>query len=588
MTLSQFNATDANDDALVVIKGGTDNTSIGNTSDSLKTNVTNASGASAVNIQDGGNSITVDGTVAATQSGTWTVQPGNTANTTPWLATINQGGNSATVSAANALKVDGSAVTQPVSAASLPLPTGAATETTLAKLPLAQGSATSGQSGVLEQGAVTTAAPTYTTGQTSPLSLTTAGALRTDGSATTQPVSAASLPLPTGAATSALQTTGNSSLSSIDTKLTTTNSSLSSIDAGIPTALGQTTMAASMSVAFASDQSALAITAASLPLPTGAATSANQSTEITALQIIDDVPTAQNAALVKGVPIMGQLDDTSTTAATEDNVSAVRITSQRAIHTNLRNTSGTEIGTTSSPLVVTDAPQTGEDLVFGSVALSLLGSAAVRATTYTEPSSNSQRSFVSSSVLDTSAGTGARTVQLTYYTATFTGPFTETVTLNGITAVNTVATNICYIENMVIITAGSGGTNAGTISLKAGAAGAGITVGSVTAGDNQTLWAHHYVPTGKTAYITTASVGNNSTTSGSGGIFIIKSKPLSVSNSVELQVSEFLRAAGAQSTTVRPFDSYIPVVGPARLTLYVSPEAASTVTQYGGFDFFEV
>lgn len=56
-------------------------------------------------------------TQAVTQSGTWTVQPGNTANTTPWLSTINQGGNSATVTAANALKVDGSAVTQPVSIA---------------------------------------------------------------------------------------------------------------------------------------------------------------------------------------------------------------------------------------------------------------------------------------------------------------------------------------------------------------------------------------------------------------------------------------------------------------------------------------
>lgn len=40
--------------------------------------------------------VTATGTVAATQSGTWTVQPGNTANTTAW-------------------KVDGSAVTQPVS-----------------------------------------------------------------------------------------------------------------------------------------------------------------------------------------------------------------------------------------------------------------------------------------------------------------------------------------------------------------------------------------------------------------------------------------------------------------------------------------
>lgn len=41
----------------------------------------------ALNIADAGGSLTVDGTVAATQSGTWTVQPGNTANTTPWLVT---------------------------------------------------------------------------------------------------------------------------------------------------------------------------------------------------------------------------------------------------------------------------------------------------------------------------------------------------------------------------------------------------------------------------------------------------------------------------------------------------------------------
>lgn len=53
--------------------------------------------------------------VTATQTGTWTMQPGNTANTTPWLASISQGGNTATVSAGGALKIDGSAVTQPVS-----------------------------------------------------------------------------------------------------------------------------------------------------------------------------------------------------------------------------------------------------------------------------------------------------------------------------------------------------------------------------------------------------------------------------------------------------------------------------------------
>jgi hypothetical protein len=43
---------------------------------------------------------------------------------------------------------------------------------------VAQGSTTSGQSGQMVQGAVTTAAPTYTTAQTSPLSLDTSGSLR--------------------------------------------------------------------------------------------------------------------------------------------------------------------------------------------------------------------------------------------------------------------------------------------------------------------------------------------------------------------------------------------------------------------------
>ena len=118
----------------------------------------------------------------------------------------------------------------PISAAALPLPTGASTSalqttgnTSLASILTAVtraiGSTTTGQTGSLVMGAVTTAAPSYTTGQTDPLSLTTAGALRVDGSGVTQPISAASLPLPTNASTSALQTTGNTSLASIDGKL---------------------------------------------------------------------------------------------------------------------------------------------------------------------------------------------------------------------------------------------------------------------------------------------------------------------------------------------------------------------------------
>lgn len=48
---------------------------------------------------------------------------------------------------------------------------------------VAQGSSTSGEKGLLTQAAVTASVPTYTTAQTSPLSLTTFGGLRTAGSA---------------------------------------------------------------------------------------------------------------------------------------------------------------------------------------------------------------------------------------------------------------------------------------------------------------------------------------------------------------------------------------------------------------------
>lgn len=56
---------------------------------------------------------------------------------------------------------------------------------------------------------------------------------------------------------------------------------------GIISPIGQQLMAASVGVVIASDQSAVPISAAALPLPAGAATSANQTTEIGLLTTID-------------------------------------------------------------------------------------------------------------------------------------------------------------------------------------------------------------------------------------------------------------------------------------------------------------
>jgi hypothetical protein len=105
----------------------------------------------------------------------------------------------------------------------------------------AQGSTTSGQSGNLIQGAVTTAAPTYTTAQTNPLSLNTSGGLRVDGSGVTQPVS--------GTVT-ANQGTANA---------TPWNENIAQWG-GTNTTLGQKVSASSVPVVIASDQSAIPVT----------------------------------------------------------------------------------------------------------------------------------------------------------------------------------------------------------------------------------------------------------------------------------------------------------------------------------------
>jgi len=83
----------------------------------------------------------------------------------------------------NALKVDGSATTQPVSGtvtANMGTTNGLALDATVTGLQVAQASTTAGQKGALALGATSSSAPTYTTAQSNPLSLDTAGSLRTN------------------------------------------------------------------------------------------------------------------------------------------------------------------------------------------------------------------------------------------------------------------------------------------------------------------------------------------------------------------------------------------------------------------------
>jgi hypothetical protein len=133
---------------------------------------------------------------ASTQSGTWTVQPGNTANTTPWLTKLSDGTNAVAIKAASTapLATDPALVVGISPNSSLPISSSDLTsiKTNTDNLALAQGSTTSGQKGNLVMGAVSSTALSPTTNTTSPLSLTTAGELRvgSDGCTSYQAVSA--------------------------------------------------------------------------------------------------------------------------------------------------------------------------------------------------------------------------------------------------------------------------------------------------------------------------------------------------------------------------------------------------------------
>lgn len=224
----------------------------------------------------------------------------------------------------------------------------------------------------------------------------------------------------------------------------------------------------------------------------------------------------------------------------------------------------------------------GAAFSFGDIVSGAVG--VVRRTAYTEPTSSVAFSIKSASANDTSAGTGARTVTVYYFDGT-NAIASETVTMNGTTCVNSTTTIARYIEKVIVATAGSGGANAGILTLYTGT-GCSTVVGTIALGDNQTFWAHHYVPTGKVCNITGLSMGSSSTTAGNGAAFYIKSLALGVSGAVEIQVSDFPDIYGQASTVTRSYASPIKVNGPARVTVWVAPNAGSS-TYRASIDYFE-
>lgn len=214
----------------------------------------------------------------------------------------------------------------------------------------------------------------------------------------------------------------------------------------------------------------------------------------------------------------------------------------------------------------------------------------MRATAYTEPTTAAQRSIASSNANDTAAGTGARTVQITYFDNTGAGPLTEIVTLNGLTPVNTTNTNIRFIEKMEVLTAGTGGANAGTITLYGATGGGGGTVGTIGVGnispgvgDNTTHWAHHYVATGYVADLSVLVTGVISGGSATNAKFFLKAIQPLVANATERVVGDTPLVIG---TFERIFDFQPSVSGFSRITAYGIP-GTNNATMTVSFDWSE-
>lgn len=207
----------------------------------------------------------------------------------------------------------------------------------------------------------------------------------------------------------------------------------------------------------------------------------------------------------------------------------------------------------------------------------------IRAASYNEQSSDAQRSLLSLSANDAAAGTGARKVRITYFTAAMAGPKYEIVTMNGTTPVDTVATDICYVERMDVVEVGSLLSNVGNIYLKGSTGGGGVNVATIVAGDGETNWCHHYVAADKRARIVAIYGAINSAFSGE--LHIRASFP---TNSLipETTVAPVIRLAPGVQGHI-PFEVPIDVQGPARVILYARPGDVATTDWTAGFGYYE-
>lgn len=342
---------------------------------------------------------------------------------------VTNGTDVAEVTVGGALSVDASA------SASLPLPTGAAT---LAEQLTSNAflDSISTKTPALVGGRV----PVDGSGVTQPVS----GTVTANAGTGTFAVSAASLPLPSGAATSAAQTTGNTSLSSIDSKTP---------------ALGQALMTASVPVAIASNQSAVPVSgtvAVSNAFALDATlTGGAQKTQVTdgsnSAAVVNTTPTTQYGLVVRPVPA----------AATAP--LGVELSDGSAFYTAAKTGQlPTALGATTKSASLSVAPATDSVGTAGSASSTVYtvqGVASMTAVQVTPPAGIGQQTLANSF----SVGLNSNQV------GTAGSASSTVVTVQGVASMTPVqvsgaGASGAAVTGNPVLTAGSDGTNARTLA----------------------------------------------------------------------------------------------------------------------------
>lgn len=130
---------------------------------------------------------------------------------------------------------------------------------------------------------------------------------------------------------------------------------------------------------------------------------------------------------------------------------------------------------------------------FGNITTTSTSDVLVAARTYNEQGSEGQRSVKSTSASDGSS----KKVRIVYLTSAYELK-TEDVVLNGTTAVDTVATDIRFIEDFVLA---QGAAAVGAIELFPNTGGTGTAITGIGVGTTEAFLCHHYVPAGFQAWI---------------------------------------------------------------------------------------